>query len=695
MKTHFLKTIYLLGMMTSITATAQSIVGNWKGTIVSEGNKIELIFHIAESEGQYTTTLDVPLQGATGLTVDKTTYENSILVLDATKLQLKYEGQFKGNVITGNITQGDEKSLLELEKFENKLPGNTALPSSKEDLEKIAKLDKGNYNYQVADYFAKPKASSFQISPNGKLLSYMEKDSNGKIHIYIKDIATGKINRAGEEKDELIKGYGLINNERLIYVMDKGGDENYHIYGANIDGSNSKDLTPFDGVKANFLSVLKEQKDYIIISMNKNNQQIYEPYKLNIVTGELTQLYENKDVNNPIDDYIFDKDGVLRAFSKTVNGVETELYYKDLITDKFKLVKKSKWDDTFSILRFNYSATNKNEVYILSNIDSDKSRIILYDLNKNILIKEIFSNNEFDVAGLYLSRKRNYEIDAFSYEGEKNITIPVSKTYKELYKKFDEKFKNKEVNIVGFDDDETQFLLYVNSDMLYGTYYVYNMKSQSFKLLFDLMPQLKEEDMAEMKPIKFKSRDGLTIYGYITLPKVALQGQKVPMVVNPHGGPQGERDSWGFNPESQLFASRGYATLQVNFRISGGYGKKFLKAGLKQIGRKVMDDIEDGVQYAIEQGWIDKNKIAIYGGSHGGYATLMGLVKTPDLYVCGFDYCGVSNIETFFSSFPEYWKPYKEIVKEIWYDLDNPEEAKIAKEVSPVYQISKIKKPFS
>jgi hypothetical protein len=214
--------------------------------------------------------------------------------------------------------------------------------------------------------------------------------------------------------------------------------------------------------------------------MNKNNQQIYEPYKLNIVTGELTQLYENKDVNNPIDDYIFDKDGVLRAFSKTVNGVETELYYKDLITDKFKLVKKSKWDDTFSILRFNYSATNKNEVYILSNIDSDKSRIILYDLNKNILIKEIFSNNEFDVAGLYLSRKRNYEIDAFSYEGEKNITIPVSKTYKELYKKFDEKFKNKEVNIVGFDDDETQFLLYVNSDMLYGTYYVYNMKSQSF-----------------------------------------------------------------------------------------------------------------------------------------------------------------------------------------------------------------------
>lgn len=200
--------------------------------------------------------------------------------------------------------------------------------------------------------------------------------------------------------------------------------------------------------------------------------------------------------------------------------------------------------------------------------------------------------------------------------------------------------------------------------------------------------------MAEMRPIRFTSRDGLTIYGYITLPKAALEGKKVPLVVNPHGGPQGIRDEWGFNPETQLFASRGYATLQVNFRISGGYGKEFLRAGFKQIGRKLMDDVEDGVKYVVEQGWVDPAKIAIYGGSHGGYATLMGLVKTPDLYCCGIDYVGVSNIFTFFSSFPEYWKPMVEMVKEIWYDLDKPEEAEIARSVSPIYQIAKIKKPL-
>jgi dipeptidyl aminopeptidase/acylaminoacyl peptidase len=178
------------------------------------------------------------------------------------------------------------------------------------------------------------------------------------------------------------------------------------------------------------------------------------------------------------------------------------------------------------------------------------------------------------------------------------------------------------------------------------------------------------------------------------LPETALKGKKVPLIVLPHGGPQDTRDSWGFDQEAQLFASRGYATLQVNFRISSGYGKEFLRAGFKQVGRKLMDDIEDGVKYVIEQGWVDKNKIAIYGGSHGGYATLMGMIKTPDLFTCGVDYCGVSSIFTFFNSFPEYWKPMIKMVKEIWYDTDEPLEAEIAKEVSPIFQIDKIKKPL-
>ena len=253
----------------------------------------------------------------------------------------------------------------------------------------------------------------------------------------------------------------------------------------------------------------------------------------------------------------------------------------------------------------------------------------------------MFSNPDYDVSGMRLSRKRNYEIDYFSYEGEKSVIIPMSDLYKEIDAGVKKNFPGKIYGVVDFDDDENTFLVILQSDKLYGTYYEYDVKTKEFTLLYDLMPQLKEEDMAEMRPITFQSRDGLTIHGYITLPKEALEGKKVPMVVNPHGDRR-IRDSWGFNPETQLFASRGYATLQVNFRISGGYGKEFLRAGFKQIGRKVMDDVEDGVRYAIAQGWTDEDKIAIYGGSHGGYATLMGLVKTPDLYTCGVNYVGVS-----------------------------------------------------
>lgn len=575
-----------------------------------------------------------------------------------------------------------------------KLPGDPSLVSTKATFDQLISYDKGNFKYKVEDYFARPKASQFKISPDGQYLSYKEKDKDSKNHVYVKDLKTGKITKALEEKDDLIRSYGWLDKKRLFYTQDRGGNENLHLYAADIDGKNLKDLTPFEGITLGTVKLIKDTP-FVVVTMNKNNKQIFEPYKINFNTGETTQLYENKDVKSPIDDYIFDKDGNLRAYVVLENGLTSKLYYKDLQTGKFNLLKSTDWKNTFYIASFNENSKNKDEAYVVTNLDGDKSRIVLYDLKKDAVIKEVYSHPDFDVSSIGLAGKnRNYELDEISYNGIKNETIPVSKFYKEVHEKLASEFGDKQFYVVSSDDNDEKLLIVVDSDKIYGKYYEYDTKSKSIKLLFDLMPQLKEEDMAEMRPIEFKSRDGLTIRGYITLPKEALQGKKVPLIVNPHGGPQGIRDDWGFNPESQLFASRGYATLQVNFRISGGYGKEFQQSGYKQIGRKAMDDVEDGVQYVIQQGWIDKNKVAIYGGSHGGYATLMGLIKTPDLYSCGVDYVGVSNIFTFFDSFPEYWKPYKEMVKQIWYDLDNPEEAKIAKEVSPVFQIDKIKKPL-
>ncbi|MCX2720711.1 S9 family peptidase [Lentiprolixibacter aurantiacus] len=677
----------------SFQGFAQDATGNWKGTLNVQGTEIPLVFNIEEADGQYSATMDSPSQGATGIPMDEASLSGSELTIVFKQAGIKYVATLEGNTLKGTFYQAGMEFPLSMEKSEKTIPGNPELVSSDEELEKLVSLDAGDYKYSVEDYFARPKASSFQFSPDGKYMSYREKDENLKRHVYVRNIATGEVKQAIEEKEELIRGYGWVNNERMVYLMDQGGDENYHVYAVNIDGTDQRDLTPFDGVQAQFSDLLKDDKDHIIVNMNKNNPQVFEPYKVNVVTGDIEQLYSNEDLSSPIIGYSFDKDGNLRAFVRLRDGVETDLYYA-IEPGKFERIKELNWKDSFGILQFNYATEYPHDAYMVSNLENDKAEIILYDLKNGKILEKVFSNDKYDVSGMTTSRKRNWEIDSFQYEGEKQEIVPVSKYYKKLHKRITSRFKGKQYGIADFTDDESKYLIYITSDKLFGIYYSYDVKSDEFKELYNMMPQLKEEDMAEMRPITFTSRDGLTIHGYITLPKAALQGQKVPVIVNPHGGPQGIRDSWGFNPEAQLFASRGYATLQVNFRISGGYGKKFLTSGLKQIGRKAMDDVEDGVKYVIEQGWVNPEKVAIYGGSHGGYAVLRGLTKTPDLYNCGVDYVGVSNIFTFMKSFPPYWKPYLKLAKEIWYDEDIPEEKAIMEEVSPVFQIDKIKKPL-
>ncbi len=574
------------------------------------------------------------------------------------------------------------------------LPGDTNLPSTEQELLDLAALEDGTYTYQVSDYFQRPKQSSFQFSPDGKYFSYMEKDEDGKRHVYVKDTETDKILRIIEEKDELIRGYGWPNNSRLIYVMDKGGNENYHLFAVDLDGKNNVDLTPYEGVRAGILEILRDQPDYMIISMNKDNPEIFEPYKININTSEIEKLFENDDPANPIAGYDFDKDGNLRAYTKQQNGTEYVLYYRDKEEAPFEKVIEMTWKDNFSIIGFDYNSDNPHVAYVKTNINSDTDEIIRYDLSAKKELSKVYNNPTFDVGGMSRSRKRDYEIDYYYFNGEKSEITPVSDYYKKLHKRLENEFKGYEFSVANKTEDEDKYLILVGSDRLYGKYYLYDVKTDQIKEIMDLMPQLKEEDMAEMRPIKFTSRDGLEIYGYLTIPNGASASNKVPMIVNPHGGPYGPRDSWGFNPETQLFASRGYATLQINYRGSGGYGKKFYLAGSKQIGRKMLNDLEDGVEYALSLGFINPEKVAVYGASYGGLATLGSLVKTPDLYTCGVDYVGVSNLFTFVKSFPPYWRPYMAQFYEQWYDETNEEEKKIMEEVSPALNVEKITKPL-
>lgn len=294
--------------------------------------------------------------------------------------------------------------MIQAQSSTAKLPGDPTLVSSKATLDKLISYDKGDFKYKVEDYFARPKASQFKISPDGQYLSYKEKDKDMKNHVYVKDLKSGKITKALVEKEDLIRSYGWLNKSRLFYTQDKGGNENIHLYAADIDGKNLKDLTPFEGITLGTIRLIKDT-DYVVVTMNKNNKQIFEPYKINFKTGEMTQLYENKDAKSPIDDYIFDKDGNLRGYTVLENGLTTKTYYKDLQTGKFNLLKSTDWKDTFSVIGFNYNSKNKDEAYVVTNLDSDKARIVLYDLKKNAIIKEVYSNPTFDVSSISTAEK--------------------------------------------------------------------------------------------------------------------------------------------------------------------------------------------------------------------------------------------------------------------------------------------------
>ncbi|KIO76766.1 peptidase S9 [Pedobacter lusitanus] len=575
-----------------------------------------------------------------------------------------------------------------------KLPGDTTLPSSKTELSNIASYEKDKFAYHVEDYFSKPKVDDFKLSPDGESISFRQKDAQGKRNLYVKNIKTGTTVKVLTEGKELIRLYLWANNNRIIYQQDKGGDENYQLFAINKDGTAGKALTPFPKVKVTTIQQLENDPNSLIIEMNLDNPEIFEPYKLNITTGKIQNLFRNTDKKNPASGFDFDKNGVLRAYTIRFNGTQNKLMYKAPGDKVFKLVNTSTWKDDFSILNFDYTDPAGNRVYVNSNIDRDKSAILLYDMKQKKVIKTLFENDHFDVSGLKISKKRKNTIDYFSYTGERSETLPVSDYFKALYHKFTSKFKDKDIEIVSVTDQEDKYLLSVSSDRLYQTYQLYDAVKDKFELVQDVMPQLKEADMAKMLPVHFQTRDGMTIYGYLTLPNGATADKPVPLIVHPHGGPYGIRDEWGFNSQVQLFASRGYATLQINYRGSGGYGKDYLLKGSKQIGRNMLNDLEDGVAFVLQQGLINKDKIAIYGASYGGLATLGSLVKTPDLYKCGVDYVGVSNLFTFINSFPPYWKPLLKQFYEQWYNPENAEEHQIMTDVSPALHVDKIQTPL-
>lgn len=533
----------------------------------------------------------------------------------------------------------------------------------------------------MEDFFRNPEKTAFRLSPNGEYFSYLAPWEK-RLNVFVQKVGADSAVRITSETDRDIAGYLWKGNNRVLFLKDTGGDENFQLYGVNIDGTELKGLTVFDKVRTMFIDDLEDQEGEVIVGLNRRNPQAFDPFRLNVNTGEMTQLAENP---GNIVGWMTDHDGKLRVAFIT-DGVNQTILFRESEQDTFTSVLTTSFKETVSPFLFTF---DNKMLYTASNLGRDKTALVLFDPATGKETETLFETQEADIEGVEYSKK-DKKLLSVTWTTDKEKDHFFDAEAEAMKKTIQEELPGYQVGIGSHNKAEDKFMVRTYSDKSRGAYYLYDKGSKELTKLADLSPWLNEEHLCDMKPISYQSRDGLTIHGYLTLPK-GYDPKNLPVVINPHGGPWA-RDYWGFNPEVQFLANNGYAVLQMNFRGSTGFGKEFWQASFKQWGRTMQDDISDGVKWLVDQGIADPKRVAIYGGSYGGYATLAGLTLSPDLYAAGVDYVGVSNMFTFMNTIPPYWEPLRDMFYEM---VGNPvTDSLMLAEVSPVFLVDRIKAPL-
>ncbi len=534
----------------------------------------------------------------------------------------------------------------------------------------------------MRDFFRNPERAYFRISSDGKTLSFMQPWEH-RMNIFVQPVggATEPV-RITAEKDRDIPDYFWKGPDRVVYLKDIGGDENEHVVVVDRRGGEPKDMTPFPGVKAQIIDALVEFPNRLLIGLNQRVKEVFDAYELDLATGKLTLVAENP---GDITAWGTDHAGRIR-YAIATDGVNRTYLYRDTARAPFKPVLTTGFREQFVPQVF--TADNR-KLYVATNVGRDKIAIVLADPATAKEEKLVYGRDDVDVTGVVWSRARNRAafVNYETWKPERQYLDPEAAR---LFRRLQERLPGYELTLQSVTRDESRMIVAAGNDRTAGARYLYDRKADKLTKLGDVTPWLPEARMAEMKPITYTTRDGLQVNGYLTLPN-GSSGNNLPIVVNPHGGPWA-RDSWGFNPEVQFLANRGYGVLQVNYRGSIGYGRKFWEASFKQWGLAMQDDITDGVEWLVREGIADPKRVCIYGASYGGYATLAGLTKTPDLYACGVDYVGVSNLFTFMKTIPPYWKPYQQMIHEMVGDPEKDQALMTAS--SPALNADKIKAPL-
>lgn len=539
----------------------------------------------------------------------------------------------------------------------------------------------------LEDFFRNPAKLMYRLSPDGTRLAWLE-PWEGRMNLFVaplqaETLTQGEPRRLTDSRSRDIPVFFWKGDNWLVFLNDTDGDENFRVYAVPFAGGETQCLTPQEGVRAEIIDDLEDDPQHLLIGQNERQREIFDVYRLNVASGEREMVLQNP---GNLRAYITDHAGKLRVAVAT-DGVNTSLLYRPDENSEFNTILETDFRTTVSPEFF---TLDNNYLYALSNQGRDKTAVVMLNPEDGNEMVELFDHEEVDIAGLTYSKKRK-TLTAARYEVDKPELHFFDPEAESLYFKFQQAFPNWLVNVVSHNKEEDRFILRLYNDRSLGAYWLYDQATDTYTELAQLSPWLPEEDLCKMEPIAYHSRDGWLIKGYLTLPQTDKPEAGYPVVINPHGGPWA-RDSWGYNPEVQFLANRGFAVLQMNFRGSTGYGRAFWEASFKEWGQKMQDDITDGVNWLIREELADSNKVGIYGGSYGGYATLAGLTFTPSVYACGVDYVGVSNLFTFLETIPPYWKPYLEMMYEM---VGHPKRDKeMLEAASPVFHVRQIVAPL-
>lgn len=538
--------------------------------------------------------------------------------------------------------------------------------------------------------FGNPKYASPKLSPDGTYLSFLAPSvEDNVLNVFVKktDAPLESARMITNDKSRGIRNAGWAQDSKtILYMQDKEGNDNFHLWAIDVEsGEEARDLTPGENVKASSLMTNKRFPDEILIGTNARDDKCFDMYRCDYKTGEMTLDTENPGdvVGWGAEDFSFE---IREAVVRNQADSSTTVRIRDTAKDEWRELITFPYGENGGLVDW---CVDGKSAYLKSSLGRETTALLKVDLKTGESLEEVFATDKCDCGGVTLDEDTKL-IRAVTYNyartERKFWDTELENDYKVLESMAPE---GAEVVCLSRTTDESLWIIgFVRADGP-TEYFVYNQFEKTTSPLFVSKPDLLDYKLAPMEDVRIPTRDGLELVAYLTRAKT---DEPTPLILLVHGGPWA-RDRWGFSPQAQWFANRGYAVLQVNYRGSTGYGKTFLHKGDKQWGVGDMQhDLTDSVQWAIDQGIADKDKICIYGGSYGGYACLAGLTFTPDLYTCGVDIVGPSNIKTLLDSIPPYWGPLRNGMLLKIGDVDNDEE--FNKKISPLFHVNSIKAPL-